>query len=107
MKDNISKEISAAVKNGKSVLPLEESRRIMELAGIPFNKSGLATSEEEVVKLANKIGYPLVMKIVSPQIIHKTEVGGIKVNITSEDEARESYIEIITRVKEKAPDAEI
>lgn len=105
--DNISEFLSAAIKGGKSILTVDESRKILALSGIPLNRSGLATSGIEAVKLANEIGYPIAMKIVSPQIIHKTEVGGVKINITSEDEIIRSYDEIITRAKEKIPDAEI
>ncbi len=105
--DDISEHLSAAIKSGKSILTMEESRKIIELSGIPLNKSGLAKSGMEAVKLANEIGYPLAMKIVSPQIIHKTEAGGVKINITSEDEVRKSYNEIVSSTKEKVPDAEI
>ncbi len=105
--ESISEYISGAIKSGKSILTLDDSKKIIKLAGIPINKSGLATSGRDAVKLANEIGYPLVMKIVSPQIVHKTEAGGVKVNITSEDEVIKSYNEIITSVKEKVPDADI
>jgi acetyltransferase len=105
--DDISEHLSAAIKGGKSILMMEESRKILELSGIPLNKSGLAKSGGEAVKLANEIGYPLVMKVVSPQIIHKTEAGGVKVNITSENEVIDSYNEIVIKVKEKVPDADI
>ena len=103
----VSEQLSAAIKTGKSVLTMEESRKIIELSGIPINKSGLATSGGEAVKLANEIGYPIVMKIISPQIIHKTDVGGVKVNITSEDEVIKYYNEIVINVKEKVPNADI
>ncbi len=105
--DDISEHISTAIESGKSVLTLEESRKIMELSGIPFNRSGLATSEEEAVKLANEIGYPVVLKVVSPQVIHKTEAGGVKMGIDSDEEIRKAYNDIISSIKEKVPDAEI
>ena len=104
---DISEHFAGAIKNNKTVLTLEESRRIMELSGIPLNKSKLVTTEEDAVKYANEIGYPIVMKIVSPQVIHKTEVGGVKVNISSDDEVKKVYNEIISHTKEKVPDAEI
>jgi acyl-CoA synthetase (NDP forming) len=103
----ISKYIDTAVKRGKSVLTLEESRAVMELSGIPFNKSGLAKSEKEAVKQAVKIGFPLVMKIVSRQVIHKTEAGGVKVGISSVNEVQKGWKEIVKSVKKKVPDAEI
>ena len=103
----ISEMISAALDNGKKVFNLEESREIMELAGIPFNKCGLAGNADEAVELANSIGYPIVMKIVSPQVIHKTEVGGVRVNIASEDEVRSTFEDIVKGVMKKVPEAEI
>ena len=103
----ISKYIDTAVKRGKSVLTLEESRAVMELSGIPFNKSGLAKSEKDAVKQAVKIGFPLVMKIVSPQVIHKTEAGGVKIGISSVNEVQKGWKEILKSVKKKVPDAEI
>ncbi|UCH90346.1 MAG: acetate--CoA ligase family protein [Thermoplasmata archaeon] len=103
----MSEQFTNVLKSGKTVLTLEESRKVMELSGVPFNKSGLAKTEEDAVELAKKIGYPLVMKIVSPQIIHKTEVGGVKVNIGSDEELKKAYNEIIASAKAKVPDAEI
>ena len=105
--EKISEHISAAIKEGKSILTPEESREIVELAGIPFNKSELATSEEEAVEFANKLGYPVVMKIVSPQINHKTEVGGVKLDIESDEEAKKAYNDIYINILEKVPDADI
>ena len=105
--EDISKHFSTVIKNSRTVLTLDESRKIMELSGIPLNKSKLATSEDEAVNIANEIGYPVVMKIVSPQVIHKTEVGGVEVNINSEGKVRNFYNELIARTKEKIPDREI
>jgi acyl-CoA synthetase (NDP forming) len=103
----ISEHISSAIKSGKSILTLEEARVIMELSGIPFNKSGFAKSEDDVVKVANEMGYPVVLKVVSPQVVHKTESGGVKLGIDSEEEVMNAYREIMRSVKEKVPDAEI
>jgi acyl-CoA synthetase (NDP forming) len=105
--EKISKQLTDAVNSGKSVLTLEESRNMMELTGIPLNKSGLAASEEDAVKIAKEIGYPIVMKIVSPQVIHKTEVGGVVVNIGSDDELRKAYNDMLKRIKSKVPKANI
>jgi acetyltransferase len=105
--EKISNYISSAIKEGKSILTLEEARWIMELSGIPFNKSGFAESEDEAVALANEMGYPIAMKIVSQQIVHKTESGGVKLGIDSEEELRKAYKDIMKSVKENEPDAEI
>jgi acyl-CoA synthetase (NDP forming) len=105
--DEISKRLAKAVAQGLHALNLEESRTIAEMAGIPFNRSGLAASPKEAVKLAEDIGYPLVMKIVSPQVIHKTEVGGVKVNVAKQDDVKKAYKDIIDSVKSHVPDVEI
>lgn len=103
----ITEQLAEAMKGSRAVMTLDESRKILELSGIPLNKSQLAKSEEEAIALAEKLGFPLVMKIVSPQVVHKTEVGGVKVNITSVDEVRRTYNELISKTKDKLPDAEI
>lgn len=106
-KTDLTKHFTKAINNSRAVLTVDESRKVMELSGIPINKSILATSEDEAVKIANEIGYPVVMKIVSPQIIHKTEVGGVEININTDAEVKKFYNEIIKRAKDKVPDAEI
>ncbi len=103
----ITEKLEEAAAKKIHALDLEESREIMELAGIPFNKAGLAATEEDAVKLAGEIGYPLVMKIVSPQVIHKTDVGGVKVGMSSEQEVVKAFSEILESVKSHKPDAEI
>jgi acyl-CoA synthetase (NDP forming) len=103
----ISEYLTKVMKDQRNVLTLEESRKVFEHWGIPVNKSSLATTEDEAVKLSSKIGFPVVMKIVSPQVIHKTEVGGVRVNVNSEDEVRKVYSELIVGTKQKIPEAEI
>jgi acyl-CoA synthetase (NDP forming) len=107
LSEEISAKLKDAVEKGIHALDLEESREIMEEAGIPFNGSGLATSPEEAVKLAGEIGYPIVMKIVSPQVIHKTDVGGVKVGMSTDEEVEKAYNEILDSVKSHMPEAEI
>ncbi len=106
-KGKISEYISESIKEGKTVLTPEESRNLVELTGIPFNKSRLATSEEEALTIAREIGYPVVMKIVSPQIVHKTEYGGVKLDLENPDEVKRAYSDIHLNILEKVPDAEI
>jgi acetyl-CoA synthetase (ADP-forming) len=79
----------------------------VKLAGIPFNESRLATSEEEALAIAREIGYPVVMKIVSPQIVHKTEYGGVKLDLENPDEVKRAYSDIHLNILEKVPDADI
>lgn len=65
---------------------------------------GLAKTEEEAVVLAQKIGYPVALKIVSPEVVHKTDVGGVKLNIKNEEVLRFTYRELKDAVKDKELD---
>lgn len=84
-----------------------EAKAFLEKYNIPFPKRGLARNEEEAIKISRKIGYPVVLKIVSPDIIHKTDVGGVKVGINSDDELKKAFREITETVRRKRPDAKI
>jgi len=70
-------------------------------------KTALATSEDEAVEAAEKFGYPVVLKIVSPDILHKSDAGGVKVNIKDEATVRETYRTILENAKNYKADANI
>jgi len=72
---------------------------------LPVTATDLATSEEEAVELAEKIGFPIVMKIVSADILHKSDAGGVKVNIKNTDQVREAYRTILENARNYKPDA--
>jgi acetyltransferase len=104
----IAKEIfSEAIKEKRTLLNESESKTLIELYDIKTTQPLVAESEEKAVQIAKKIGYPVVMKIHSPQISHKSDVGGVIVNIQCEDELKNAYKKMIKDVKEKAPKAEI
>jgi acetate---CoA ligase (ADP-forming) len=84
-----------------------EAREILEAYKIPVPKAEVACDIEEAKKIAASIGYPIVLKIVSPNILHKTDVGGIKVGIEDEKELEENYDDILFNVKRYMPDANI
>ncbi|MEA3326461.1 MAG: acetate--CoA ligase family protein [Chloroflexota bacterium] len=84
-----------------------ESKRIFSAYGLPIVRTELARSEEEAVKLAEEIGYPVVLKIVSPDILHKSDAGGVKVNIKDAAAVRETYQAILKNAKQYKADAEI
>ncbi|MHA1203234.1 MAG: acetate--CoA ligase family protein, partial [Candidatus Heimdallarchaeaceae archaeon] len=69
----------------RTVLNYEESRKVMELAGIPLNKMKVAKNLEESIQGANEVGYPIVLKVISEDVIHKSDSGGVKVGIKSDD----------------------
>jgi acetyltransferase len=84
-----------------------ESKKVFKAYGLPVAKTELSTSEEEAVRLAEEIGYPVVMKIMSPDILHKSDAGGVKVEINDADEVREAYKTIMANAKEYKADADI
>jgi acetyltransferase len=84
-----------------------EAREILEAYRIPVPKAEVACDVEEAKKIAAGMGYPVVLKIVSPNILHKTDVGGIKVGIEDEKELEESYDDILFSVKRYMPGANI
>lgn len=91
----------------RTVLNYEESRKVMELAGIPLNKMKVAKNLEESIQGANEVGYPIVLKVISEDIVHKSDSGGVKVGIKSDDELSKSYQEMIKSVLSFYPDAKI
>ncbi|HEX6280729.1 MAG TPA: acetate--CoA ligase family protein [Nitrososphaera sp.] len=94
-------------KNGRSNLLEEEGYEVLEAYGFPTPKSILCTTEQECINAARQIDYPLVMKIVSPDIIHKSDAGGVKVGIKTDDELRNSFRAITENALKYKSDARI
>ena len=94
-------------KMGRSNLLEEEGYEVLEAYGFPTPKSILCTTEQECMSAANQIGYPLVMKIVSPDIIHKSDAGGVKVGIKTDDELKNSFRTITENALKYKSDAKI
>lgn len=99
--------INSARADGRIYLTEIESKAIFRAYGLPVGEVDLATSEEDALAIANRIGYPLVMKIVSPDILHKSDAGGVKVNIKDEAGVREAYQMILKNAKAYKEDADI
>jgi 4-hydroxybutyryl-CoA synthetase (ADP-forming) len=79
---------------GRKNLLEEEGQEVLRAYGLPIPQSILATKEKEAIKAAKKIGYPVVMKIASPQIIHKSDAGGVKVGLKTSQEVKAAFKEI-------------
>jgi 4-hydroxybutyrate---CoA ligase (ADP-forming) len=94
-------------KDQRQNLLEEEGQEVLRAYGFPLPKSSLAKIENDAVKIAKKIGYPVVMKIASPQIIHKSDAGGVKVNLTNDYEVKSAFKEIISNAKKYNKKAEI
>ncbi len=99
--------LQAAVAAGRSSLGAHEARRVCEANGIPVPQEGVATSPEQAVLLAERFGYPVVAKVVSAQILHKTEAGGVRVGLRSAAEVRAAYREILASAGSYAPSARV
>jgi acyl-CoA synthetase (NDP forming) len=92
----------------KSVMLSEvEAKKLLEQTGIPVNDTRLAKTKTEAVSLSREIGFPVVLKIVSPDVVHKSNMGGVKTGLANTAQVRKAYTEIISSVKEKAPGARI
>src|SRR5438128_5429023 len=83
----------------RTALTAPEGKLVCEAYGIPVPKEGVATSAADAAKLAAGMGFPVVLKIVSPEILHKTEAGGVLVGIRSAEEAQKGYDTIVANAK--------
>jgi len=106
-KEKASKVFDKVKEEGRTNLLEEEGLEILSAYGFPLPKSILAKTEDEAVEAANKIGYPAVMKIASPQIVHKSDAGGVKVNLSSDKEVRDAFKVIVDNAKKYDSKAEI
>jgi acetyltransferase len=106
-KKKVKEIISKVRKDGRRVMLGSEAHLVAEAYGIPVAKIRLATSSEEAKKIANDLGYPIVMKISSPDIIHKTDIGGIMLGLETEEEVETAFLEILGNARTHAPRAVI
>jgi 3-hydroxypropionyl-CoA synthetase (ADP-forming) len=88
-------------KGNPKVITEESSKEILGEYGIRVPKYALVTNSDEATQKSKEIGFPLVAKIVSPDILHKTDVGGVKVGLSSEDEVKKAFDDMFYRLKEK------
>ncbi len=94
-------------KEGRNFLLEPEAKEICIQYGIPVTKFKVAKTVDEATKFSNEIGYPIVLKIVSPDIIHKFDVGGVILNLGNAQEVRSAYERILVNVKKHRPEAKI
>ena len=100
-------ELPAPVEIGKEPLSEVAAKNILSAAGIPFPKDRLVAPDGDIRAAAQAVGFPLVLKIVSADIAHKTEIGGVIVGVKDADEAEQGFRTILARAAEKRPDARI
>src|SRR5437899_7377689 len=106
-KTAVRKILDAAKAAGRSALTAPETKGLCEACGIAVPQEGVATTAADAVRLAAKIGFPVVMKIVSLQILHKTEAGGVMVGVRSAAAAQEAFTTIVANARRHDPKATI
>jgi acetyltransferase len=99
--------IDQARADGRSALTEIEAKQVFAAYDLPVTKTQLAKTEDEAVELAKQIGFPVVMKIVSPEILHKSDAGGVKVNIKDANAVRDTFRTIIANAKAYNAEANI
>ena len=99
LQDGLAEIIHQAVRDNRSYLMEHESKEILEGIGIPTTGYLVARSEDEALAICDKIGFPVVMKIVSPDVVHKTDAGGVKLNLMSAEAVRCAYRDILETFK--------
>jgi acetyltransferase len=99
--------IDSALADGRTALGEAETRSLLEAYGLPAPKSDLAATAEDAVQAAERLGYPVVLKVVSPDILHKTDVGGVKVGLRTREEVRDAFDLITYRARRYLPEARL
>ena len=106
-RDEVKKIFIRVARDGRSILSEPEAKAVLEAYQIPVVRTVIATSADECAAAAEDIGFPVAIKILSHDITHKSDVGGIALNVRSAPEAANQFTKIVDRVREKAPDATI
>jgi acetyl coenzyme A synthetase (ADP forming)-like protein len=102
------REILTKAKNeGRRFLPEPEAHAVLQAYGLPMLQSKMVRDVKEAIAAAREIGFPVVLKIVSPDIIHKVDVGGVRLNLQSEDDVKNAYNDLIQQVKTAKENVEI
>ena len=97
----VKKIFEETIQTDHKVITEELSKSILKTYGVKVPPFALVTSAEEAVKQAKKIGFPLVMKVVSPQILHKTDVGGVKVGLDNVNDVKKTFKDMYGRLSQK------
>src|SRR3954463_4834841 len=106
-KDSVRKVLDAVKADKRTSLTAPEGKLVCDAYGIPVPKEGVAKSASEAAKLATEMGFPVVMKIVSPDILHKTEAGGVMVGVKTSADVEKNYATILANAKKYKSDAKI
>jgi acetyltransferase len=106
-KQTVRQLIDQVRSEGRLSIGDAEARDILTAYGLRIPQSELAETAEEAITIANQIGYPIVLKIASPDILHKTDVGGVKVGLQNDEQLRDAFELMVYRAKRYLPEARI
>lgn len=104
---NIGQIISGVRRGGRTHLTEIEAKGVLKRAGIPVVDTRLARSKDEAIFISNKIGFPVVLKIVSPDVSHKSDAGGVKLGLQNVTQMKRAYSEILLAIERSYPKAKI
>jgi len=96
-----------AIREGKLLLSQSDADKFLDAYNIPRLAGGFAKTPDEAVMVARRVGYPVVLKVVSQEIAHKSDVGGVVTGITSSEKLADEFVKLVERVKTVKPDARI
>ncbi|MBS3921800.1 MAG: acetate--CoA ligase family protein [Nitrosarchaeum sp.] len=99
--NSVTKVFEEVIQTSHKVITEESSKSILKTYGVKIPPFALVTTAEDAVKQAKKIGFPLVMKVVSPQILHKTDVGGVKVGLDNVNDVKKTFKDMYGRLSKK------
>ncbi|MFX1505540.1 MAG: acetate--CoA ligase family protein [Promethearchaeota archaeon] len=99
--------LKMAIQQKKKFLSVQESKKILSQANFPINPTGYGTNLKEVLAEAEKIGFPIVIKVSSQDIIHKSDIGGVVTGIRNIDDLEKEFRQMQLRISQKVPDAKI
>ena len=105
--NNAEKIIQGVRQQGRMILSEIEAKQAFSTAGISVTETILAASKKEAVAVSEKIGFPVVLKIASPDITHKTDAGGVKIGLRNKADVNKAYAEIMASVRSVYPKAKI
>ena len=95
--------IDRARSEGRTILTEIESKQLVKQAGISVSDTRLAASREEAISISKQFGFPVVLKIASPEIVHKSDVGGVKIGLRTSKQVGKAYDDIIGAIRQKYP----
>jgi len=106
-RDRVRRVFRRVRREGRLSLGDAEAREVLEAYGLRIPRSVLAKTIDEAVQAATEIGYPVVMKVASPDILHKSDIGGVRINVRDVEQLRDLYDLLIYRAQRAMPDATI